>query len=156
MAAILWGPYWAGKRVRCLCDNMAVAATVNKKTAKDPLLARLLRILALVSALLDISISAQHLPGINNASADALSRGNVSLFFSLNPQASPIPVIIPQELLDLVLNLKAWWISQTYTGLLISSLTAALRLPPLQPTNLPSRGISLSVSDSASPSHTPS
>ena len=51
MAAILRGPYWAGKCARCLCDNMAIVATVNKKTAKDPLLAGLPRILALVSAL---------------------------------------------------------------------------------------------------------
>ena len=63
MAVILWGPYWAGKRVRCLCDNISVVAAVNKGAARDPALSSLLRTLAFVTAVLDISLTARHLPG---------------------------------------------------------------------------------------------
>lgn len=137
MAVILWGPYWAGKRVRCLCDNISVVAAVNKGAARDPALSSLLRTLAFVTAVLDISLTARHLPGVQNTSADALSRDKLPLFFSLNPQASPIPAIIPQELRKLVLNTSLHWTSPGWTRLLSTSWVAALRLPPAQHTNPP-------------------
>ena len=111
MVVVLWGLYWAGKNVRCLCDNTAVVAAVNKRSARDPTLAGLLRTLAFVAALLDISVSAQHLPGVQNTSADAISRDNLPLFRSLNPQAAPIPAIIPLELRELVFNRSPQWMS---------------------------------------------
>ena len=135
IAAVLWGPYWAGKSVRCLCDNMAVVASINRRSARDPTLAGLLRTLAYVSATLDISFSAQHLPGLQNVSADAISRDNLPLFFSLNPQASPMPTIIPPELRELVFNRSLRWTSPSWRRLLSSSWIAALRLPPARPTN---------------------
>ena len=137
MAVILWGPYWAGKRVRCLCDNISVVAAVNKGAARDPALSSLLRTLAFVTAVLDISLTARHLPGIQNTSADALSRDKLPLFFSLNPQASPIPAIIPQELRELVLNTFLHWTSPGWTRLLSTSWVTALRLPPAQPISPP-------------------
>ena len=54
VAATLLGPYWVGKHVRFLCDNMAVVAAVNKEAARDPTLSHLLRILAFVAAVLDL------------------------------------------------------------------------------------------------------
>ena len=81
MAVILWGPYWAGKWVRCLCDNISVVAAVNKGAARDPALSSLLRTL--------VSLTARHLPGVQNTSADALSRDKLPLFFSLNPSHHP-------------------------------------------------------------------
>ena len=52
MAVVLWGHYWAGKNVRCLCNNMAVVTAVNKRSARDPTLAGLLCTLAFVAAYL--------------------------------------------------------------------------------------------------------
>ena len=106
VAATLWGPQWAGKHVQCLCDNMAVVTAVNKGAAKDPTLSHLLRTLTLITAILDI-----HITGVQNASADALSRNQVQLVFSLNPQASPFPAIIPPELRELVFNRSLRWTS---------------------------------------------
>ena len=140
MALSLWGPQWAGMQVCCLCDNMAVVAAVNKRSAKDPILSHLLRIVPFLTTILDITTTAQHLPGVQNTSADALSRNNLNLFLSLNPQASPIPAIIPPELRELVFNRSLQWTSPSWMGLLSSSLIAALRLPPAQPTNQPSAG----------------
>ena len=80
VAVALWGPLWAGLKVQCLCDNIAVVYAVNKGTAKDPQLRRLLHILAFWCAMFNIVLVAQHIPGAQNTSADALSRNNYSLF----------------------------------------------------------------------------
>ena len=98
VAVVLWGPHWAGQRVCCLCDNAAVVAAVNKGAARDPSLSHLLRLLAFATVTLDVQVTACHFPGVYNTSADALSRGRLQLFFSLNPQASPVPTIIPLKL----------------------------------------------------------
>jgi len=63
VAVALWGPLWAGSKVRCLCDNMAVVYAVNKGAAKDPHLMRLLHILAFWCAMFNIFLVAHHLPG---------------------------------------------------------------------------------------------
>ena len=91
MAVALWGPQWAGTRVCSLCDNAAVVCAINKKPARDPTLFRLLCLLALLCAVYDIALTARHLPGVQNTSADALSRNRLHMFLSLNPQASPMP-----------------------------------------------------------------
>ena len=155
VAAVLWGPSWAGRHVVCLCDNSAVVAVVNKGGAKDPTLSHLLRILAFVAAVLDLHITARHLPGIQNASADALSRNKVQTFFSLNPQAAPVPAIIPPELRELVTNRSLLWTSPAWMSLLGVSWISALRLPPAQLTDQPSAGTQSSAGDTESGSHTP-
>ena len=137
IAMILWGPQWAGQRVCCLCDNAAVVAAVNKGSARDPNLAHLLRTLAFTTAVLDISVRACHLAGVQNTSADALSRGKLNLFFSLNPQASPMPTIVPAELREIVFNRELTWTSPNWMGLLSASWTTALLLPPARRTNQP-------------------
>ena len=132
VATTLWGLQWAGKHVQCLCDNTAVVRAVNKGAAT---LSHLLRILAFLAAILDILITARHLPGIQNVSADALSRNRLQLFFSLNPQASPVPAIIPPELRELVFNRNLHWTSPSWTPLLKASWETALRLPLVQHTS---------------------
>ena len=145
VAATLWGPQWAGKHVQYLCDNAAVVSAVNKGAARDRTLSHLLRVLAFIAATLDIRFTARHLPGIQNASADALSRNRVKLFFSLNPQASPIPAIIPPELRELVFNRNLQWTSPSWMPLLRTSWETALRLPIVQLTSQPSADMQPSV-----------
>ena len=134
----LWGSHWSGSRVCCLCDNAAVVAAVNKGSARDPSLVRLLHILAFLCAVFDITVTAKHLPGVQNVVADALSCNNLKLFFAFNPQASPVPAVIPSELVELTLTQSLRWTSPTWMGLFSASLAATLRLPPVQPTNHPS------------------
>ena len=135
VAATIWGPQWVGKHVKCLCDNTAVVSAVNKGAAKDPTLSHLLRILAFLAAILDVHITARHLPGVHNASADALSRDRLQLFFSLNPEASPVTAIIPPELRELVFNRNLCWTSPSWMPLLRASWETALRLPLVQHTS---------------------
>ena len=84
VAVVLWGPLWAGLKVWCLCDNIAVVYAVNKGTAKDPQLMRLLHILAFWCAMFIIVLLAQHIPGVLNTSADALSRNNYVLSYLIS------------------------------------------------------------------------
>ena len=155
VAVGLWGVQWSGSTICCLCDNAAVVATINKGSARDPSLVRLLRILAWFSAMLNLSMRAQHLPGTQNISADALSRGNLPLFFAHNPQASPIPAIIPRELGELALNRSLLWTSPSWTGLFSTTLTAALRLPLARPISQPNGATALSVPGLESGNHIP-
>ena len=94
IAVMLWGPQWAGRRVCCLCDNTAVVAAVNRGAAKDPTLSHLLRLLAFNIAVLDIHITAPP-RGSKCISWCVIQE---PAFFSLNPQASRIPAIIPPQL----------------------------------------------------------
>ena len=112
-------------------------AVVNKGAARDSALSHLLRILAFALAVLDITLTARHLPGAQNTSVDALSRNNLPLFFSVNPQASPVPAVIPSQLRELVFKRALRWSSPNWTVLLSASCDAALHLPPAQPTVQP-------------------
>ena len=110
------------------------------------------RILELVTAILGIHTTAKHLPGAQNTSADALSRNKLPLFFSLNPQASPVPAIVPQELRSLVFNTQLQWTSPSWVHLLSSSFITALRLPPAQLTDPPNAATRDSAINTESPS----
>ena len=154
MAVALWGPQWAGEKVCCLCDNAAVVAVINKGSARDPALMCLIRLLTLLCAILNITVTAQHLPGAQNASVDALLRNKRFVFFHLNPQASPVPAIIPNELRELVFNRSLRWTSPDWMGLLSTTLIAALRLPHAQHTEQPIAVTQPSVGNSVSPIRT--
>ena len=134
VAVALWGPLWAGSKVTCQCDNMAVVYSVNKGTAKDPRLVRLLHILAFWCAMFNIFLVAQHLPGIANTSADALSRNNYSLFSSLCPQAAPVPSGVPACLQDLVLDQSLRWTSPRWMQLFKATLETVSLLLRKSPT----------------------
>ena len=67
-------------------DNLAVVSILNKQFAKDPLLSHLLRCLFFFSAFYKFHFSVEHIPGISNTAANALSRSNIHLFSLLVPQ----------------------------------------------------------------------
>ena len=56
---------------------------------------------------MQLSIVSEHVPGVLNTAADAISRNNVSLFLSLNPQMPRRP--IPQPVLDLLVTKRPDW-----------------------------------------------
>ena len=128
IAIAVWDAGWAGQRICCYSDNMAVVYTINKESARDPQLMRLLRALFFLSATFNVTITARHIPGVQNASADALSRNNMNTFHTLNPQASPQPTQVPDALQELVLNHNLRWTSPTWTRLFESTLGTVL--PP--------------------------
>ena len=114
----MWGRHWADHTVCALCDNGSVICAVNKKSAHD---FRLLRLLCLLCALLDVSLVVRHLLGSQNASVHALCRNKVNVLFSVNPQASPFPSFIPPPLLEIVFNHSLRCTSQHWIHLLTNT-----------------------------------
>ncbi len=109
IACALWGADWRGKTVKCLCDNAAVVAIIRSGRSKHAVVMHLMRSLSLFAAVHGVALVAEHLPGKQNEAADALSRGNLSLFFRQVPTAARESTLIPQELLEiLVLNQPDW------------------------------------------------
>ena len=149
MAVALWGPQLAHSKVCSLCDNMAVVCTINKKSARDPRLSRLMGLLCLLCAIYDITLVAKHTPGAQNTSADALSRNQLHTFLSINPQASSIPTVIPRALQELVFSDRMLSTSKDWTTLLKSTLEAASRQPHTQHMCLPSGDLRHSDESSA-------
>ena len=114
LACAVWGRDWQGRTVRCLCDNAAVVAIFRSGRSKHPLVAHLMRSLSLFTAVYQVSLKADHLPGKQNGAADALSRGNLPLFFHQVPAAAQEPTRIPQALRDIVVTGQPDWTSSSW------------------------------------------
>ena len=154
LAVAVWGSQWAGERIRCYSDNAAVVFAINRGTARDQQLMRILRSLFFFCATFDITLAAQHLPGVRNTSADALSRNNLSLFFSLNPQAHSTPAHLSDDIVELALNRSLRWTTPSWTRLFAATLTNR-SLPPQRQHTAPHSADTL-PSASHGPSHPPS
>lgn len=94
-AALTWGHHWGQKRIRFHCDNEAIVLAWQNMSSKHPRLLELFRKLFLHAAQHNFTVTFQHLPGKYNRLADALSRQQFSLFFSLAPQAAKVPTPTP-------------------------------------------------------------
>ena len=99
LAANVWGSSWAKQHVLFRSDNEAVVSILNRRTSKIPILMRLLRNLLLSAARLNFSFSSEHIPGVHNTTADALSRFNWQEFHRVAPMAQQAPTPIPPWLL---------------------------------------------------------
>ena len=122
LAAAVWGSRWQSYKVICHCDNEAAVTVINKGSAKDPGLAQLLRCISFYAAYFHFTLHAQHVSGCHNQTADALSRNNLQLFFSLCPQARPTPEPIPQEVIRMALITKVEWTSPVWRALFRATL----------------------------------
>lgn len=100
LAAHVWGHNWRRQRILFKVDNEAVVAILNSRTSRDPHIMVLLRSLLFASARFGFTFSAEHVAGVHNGIADALSRFNMQVFQSLAPNANQDPVEIPAQLLS--------------------------------------------------------
>ena len=100
-AARTWGHLQAGQYIRFHCNNLPIVHAWTNKSSKHPGIMELLRTLFFIAARNSVTVSLVHLPGRQNFIADALSRNQMSHFFSLAPQANQLPMPIPQELAEL-------------------------------------------------------
>ena len=108
VAAAIWGPSWKGAIVLCHCDNEAVVTAVKSGYCRDPTLAHMLRCLFFLEAEYDYSLSAIHVPGVENRAADSISRNNLPLFFDLLPQALRNPCLVPDDLVSHLIRDRPW------------------------------------------------
>lgn len=120
-ALVLWGKQWEGQRIECLCDNMAVVAVINSGRAKDTILMHLLRCLFFVSASFQVQVHANHIPGLHNIAADALSRNNLLRFLQAVPGAQRVPASVAQDLVDLLVREQPDWTSLRWAQLFSAS-----------------------------------
>ena len=97
LACVLWGPTWLGKRILMWCDNQSVVAIINSKHSKSPRIMDLVRSITLLTLSYNFTINATHIPGLDNAIADSLSRFQMDRFRALAPTASPTPCVIPSS-----------------------------------------------------------
>ncbi len=126
IAAAVWGPLWRGAVVLCHCDNQAVVSVVSGGYCRDPPMAHMLRCLFFIEAYFDLTLSANHVPGVQNRVANCISRNNLDEFFSLTPQAQLQPIAISPGLVSQLVLPKEDkpWTSSDWRVWLESWLTA--------------------------------
>lgn len=102
VAVELWGPVLRDKRVCFYSDNMSVVYCISRLTSSSLPVLSLLRHLVLRCLQYNIWFRARHVPGVFNATADALSRFNWQEFRELLPGAARVGRSCPPALWDLV------------------------------------------------------
>ena len=116
VAAIIWREDWRGKTILARSDNSAVVAIIRGGMSRNSQAANITRCLTFLSAVYQFKLLATHVRGIHNILADALSRNNLHLFQSLNPQADERATPIPESVLDLVLLQEPDWTTRNWTS----------------------------------------
>ena len=100
IAAHVWGPHFARHHVLFRTNNEAVVYILNSRTSRIPVLMCLLHHLLTSAARFNFSFASQHVPGVHNCIADALSHFHWQKFWRLAPQAQLLPVSILPQLLE--------------------------------------------------------
>ena len=89
-------------RDKCICfhtDNMALVHVINKQTSKEPQVMKLIRKLVMMCLRHNVLFKADHVPGVYNGLADALSRLQIQKFRELAPEADKLSTHLPWDLL---------------------------------------------------------
>ena len=81
----VWGPLLIKKDTELKCDNRGLVDAINKGSSRDEMVMHLLRCLWFFTALFNIRVTATHIYGVNNISADMLSRNQAEHFLLTNP-----------------------------------------------------------------------
>lgn len=118
----LWGRAWQGCTIRCRCDNAAVVAVLKSGRCKDERVMHLMRCLFFFTAAYNVVVAAEHIPGVDNGAADALSRNDACAFLLQVPSAKATPTVLPTELLQVLVYKQPDWTSVSWTRMLASFL----------------------------------
>lgn len=140
LGVALWGAQWTGTTVKCLCDNAAVVAILNSGRSKCDRVMHLMRCLFFFLARFRITLVGEHIPGVDNGAADALSRDRLSSFRVQVPQASEIPSPIHPGLIQALVVNQPDWTSRSWIELLKDIFHGGLHSPPGAPTRVPRKG----------------
>ena len=101
---------------------MAVVDILKSRISRDQLRMHLLRCLVFYAAFYRFNFVSEHVSGVLNTAADAISRNNVSLFLYLNHRRP-----IPQPVLDLLVTKRPEWGSKDWMTAFTSSLIGGLQ-----------------------------
>ena len=96
-AVTIWGSELCNKQILIYCDNETVVTVVNSGTCKNNRIMDVVRGIFFVCAKNNISLFAEHVPGVENEMADALSRLQVERFARLHPTARKTSTPVPRS-----------------------------------------------------------
>lgn len=125
LACVVWGPSWTNKSVTMHCDNEGAVAVINSGYSRVPQIMHMLRCLFFIRAVYQITLRAVHILGRENELADAISRINLSLFFTQVPQAASQRSTVPPVILSVVVEQQPDWMSVDWCQLFKSCLLLA-------------------------------
>ena len=77
VAITVWASEWADCIIVIKCDNEAVVSVVNSGVTRDSALAAMARNIWFITATHNMKFKLVHIPGIQNACADLLSRWGI-------------------------------------------------------------------------------
>ena len=98
VSTMLWGSRWRNLRILVLCDNEATVKLLNKGYTSCEPAATMLRKIVFQCMTHNFKLTAQHIPGVDNSVADALSRFKFEYFFKLRPSAEPNMTAVPDDM----------------------------------------------------------
>ncbi len=114
IAAVVWGEQWKGSTIKAWCDNSAVVATIRTGSCKEKRAMHLRRCLAFVEAVRSVTIGADHIKGVDNVVADALSRDKLEVALSYMQAPEERPTEIPEGLVELLTSENHSWSEQEW------------------------------------------
>lgn len=91
----LWGDSLRNKKIRFICDNLAVTQILNSMTSRSDNIMCLVRHLTMKCLQLNIVLKSSHIAGAQNDICDSLSRQLLQKFRQLAPEADPEPTPVP-------------------------------------------------------------
>ncbi|XP_061173384.1 uncharacterized protein LOC133182551 [Saccostrea echinata] len=97
LGIIIWAENLRDKKLLLHIDNSALVYIINRKSSEIKRVMTFVRMLVLHTLKFNIQIKAQHIPGVKNEIADAISRFQWSRFRQLAPWADPYPFMVPME-----------------------------------------------------------
>ena len=113
-SCIVWGPQLSRQQVNFQWDNLSLVVAINKGSSKDTSVMHLLCCLWFFVAYFDITISATHLPGVTNVTADCLSRNNILQAVQATPGLSTRPSPLPTPITQIITLLGPDWTSTQF------------------------------------------
>ena len=103
LAACRWASAWSNHHVIVYTDNMATVSIINKGTTKNIIVMVFLRLLFWLSATYNFRITARHIRGSDNVTADAISRlhepSSIQTFYNLLCMFMPLHMVANISLL---------------------------------------------------------
>ena len=130
----VWGLRLSKCRVLFQCDNLSLVSAIANGYSRDKGVMRLLRCMWFFVACFDLDLYVEHIAGVDNTTADQLSRNQLQSFFSHHPQVSVLPTPIPPALLEIVSSADLEWTSSLFKKLFRSTITWAQHQSPGHPT----------------------
>ena len=110
----VWRPQLTKKSTEFQCNNRSLVDAINEGSSRVLMVMHLLRCLWFFTAFFDIRITATHILGVTNNSADTLSRNQARQFLKAHPQGLPVPKPVPLPLLHIISPSKLDWTSPSF------------------------------------------